>query len=135
MKRKHLQLKSTSSAEREIQVSFFRAWGAHAPTNAIAFACENGAPREPYQAKRLKEAGMLPGAADVAVVAEGGLIGFLEFKSDGGRLSPAQHRFRDECAKLGAPYHVVRSVEDALRAAMEIGAIFKPGMRLAEPIS
>lgn len=57
--------------------------------------------------------GLCPGWPDIVVLAEGRVI-FLECKVPGGRLSPAQMRFRDRVLAEGHVWAVVRSIDEAL---------------------
>lgn len=49
------------------------------------------------------------GVADRIVVLPGGVVWFVELKSVKGRLSPLQHVFAADMARLGMNYIVVRS--------------------------
>ncbi len=53
-----------------------------------------------------------PGASDLVGVYRGRAV-FVEIKTPVGRLSPEQRTFEQLCARVGAIYVVLRSVEDA----------------------
>ena len=71
---------------------------------------------EAYLVKRVRELGgrawkftspAQRGVADRLVVMPGGRVWFVEVKTLGGRLSPLQREFMDECKRLGANYKIV----------------------------
>ncbi len=61
---------------------------------------------------RMITMGLRPGVADLVVWFPWGLIGYLEVKIPGGRLSDKQKKFRDRCKRDGILYEVVTSIED-----------------------
>jgi hypothetical protein len=68
----------------------------------------------------------LPGMADLAGILRCGEIGvalFIEVKSEKGRLSPQQKRFRDMAVAFGACYVEARSVEDAVNGIEQFQAL------------
>lgn len=76
------------------------------------------------QSNALKKAGVLPGMADLILFDRRFIrrVGFLEVKSDKGRLSPAQEAFAELCEGIWhLPYAVVRSVADANAALIQWG--------------
>lgn len=67
------------------------------------------------QANALKRAGIMPGISDLILLDRRFVsrVGFLEVKSEKGRLSLAQEGFADLCEKVWSlPFAVVRSVAD-----------------------
>jgi hypothetical protein len=88
---------------------------------------------------KLREMGMLAGFPDIMVVgppmryaaraeADGAIpvlvchfVGFLEVKTDKGKLTPAQEAFRDECRRSRRPWALCRSIDDAREALREWG--------------
>lgn len=60
----------------------------------------------------LKQLGVVAGVADMIVLWKGGM-GFLECKTESGKLSTAQRKFQGVCYWLGVNYAVVRSVKQA----------------------
>lgn len=59
-----------------------------------------------------KAMGKIPGAPDYVFVGPEG-SGWIEFKSEIGKLSPSQKNFQEWCKSMGANYEMVRSVEEA----------------------
>ncbi len=84
----------------------------------------------------------LPGMADLAgilCVNGAGVALFIEVKSEHGRLSPQQQRFRQMVETFGACYIEARSVEDAVRGIDHFKTRFggaeecRPGRTLNTP--
>ena len=73
----------------------------------------NGGYRTPAEAAKLKWTGVLAGFSDIIGIAENGLAYCLEVKTIDGDLSEAQREFKHRCDELGAPFAIVRSVNDA----------------------
>lgn len=65
-------------------------------------------------AGRAKACGLRAGISDLVLMSKDGRAHFLEVKTESGRLSESQERFRDLCLKKSWPYAVVRSVEEAV---------------------
>lgn len=95
-------------------------WLHAACPNAIVFAVPNGEHRNKITAAKLKGQGVKAGAPDL-IVADSGVIAFVEVKTGKGRLSEAQKAFRDACAEHRLPYGVVRGIGDLQAFLSEIG--------------
>lgn len=98
------------------------------PLKALHFA--NGEKRDKRAAGRLKAMGLKAGAADIIVLGwmKGAVPSFIWFEVkpiEGGRLSEAQAGWRDWCASIGAPWFLVRSIEDAEHALKYLGIKLK----------
>jgi hypothetical protein len=65
---------------------------------------------------KMKRFGVRSGVPDIALVLPGGMAGFMEIKTAGGKLSTAQKDFRDDAIRAGAVWAEVRSVDDAAMA-------------------
>lgn len=91
--------------------------------DCIVFSVPNEGRRSRAATGILKDMGMLPGAADLAIVAPGGRCYFLEVKTAIGRLSTTQREFRRRCQVLDVPHAVVRSVDDVERALADWGLL------------
>lgn len=79
----------------------------------------NGGYRNPREARKLKDMGVRPGVADLAMILPGARAGFIELKAGKGRQTDTQKTFQADCERLGAPYAVCRSlneVEQTLRS-------------------
>jgi hypothetical protein len=92
----------------------------------IWFHPANGEERPARVGAKLKRMGVRPGVADFALTLPDGRSAFLEVKSDRGAPSPDQHAFRADCERIGAPYAIVRSSEEAEAALWAWGALRGP---------
>jgi hypothetical protein len=99
------------NAEARIQASIFD-WAGIAAPDVLIFAIPNGGLRSKSEACRLKWTGVVAGIPDLAVVAPGGRLFFIEVKSDTGSLSEAQREIRDRLTAMRVPYAVARSIDD-----------------------
>lgn len=61
---------------------------------------------------RMITMGLRPGTADLVVWLPWGEIGYLEVKTQTGKLSDTQQRFKKRCEDHGVFYAVVKSVDD-----------------------
>lgn len=68
-------------------------------------------PRSAVAGVKLKRMGMRAGVADLSLMLPDGRIAYIELKTATGRQSPAQIEFAEDCAALGAPYHLVRTLD------------------------
>jgi len=104
-----------ASAEARIQAAIVE-WIRLVAPDIVVFAIPNGGLRTPREAARLKWTGTLAGIPDLAIVASGGRVHFIEVKQPGGVLSDDQRFIRDRLVALGTPPAIAKSVDDALRA-------------------
>lgn len=86
--------------------------------DAICFFIPNGSNVGKRVGGIYQSMGLLAGVADICVLWEPGRVGFLEVKSATGTTSEKQDAFCFECMRLGVPYAVVRSIDDA-RAVLD----------------
>lgn len=77
------------------------------------FAIPNGGRRDAVTGAYLKAEGVLPGIADLAVIAPSGKMGWLEVKAPRGRLSEEQKWFADFVRARGHEFAVVKDLGDA----------------------
>ena len=87
----------------------------------IWFHLANGEQRSPLVAAKLKRMGVVAGVPDLAFVLPDGRAAFMEVKTRAGRLAPEQLAFRDRCGAVGAPYAIVRAVDEAECASYRAG--------------
>ncbi len=76
------------------------------------------------QSNALKRSGMRPGFPDLILIqrtADGSRVGFFEVKREGGKMSPEQIAFSDQCTDWRLPFAVVRSVDDARETLVQWG--------------
>lgn len=92
----------------------------------IWFHVPNGEERPGAVGAKLKRMGVRPGVADFALTLPDGRSAYLEVKSDRGAPSPDQDAFRADCERIGTPYAVVRSSEEAEQVLWSWGALRGP---------
>ena len=100
------------NAEARIQAAVID-WIRLAAPGVLAFAIPNGGLRSRTEGARLKWTGVLAGVPDLALVASGGRVFFVECKTDRGVLSSDQRRIHDQLVALGTPCAIVRGIDDA----------------------
>ena len=81
----------------------------------------NAAKRSVIGGWRIKQDGMITGWPDLTVVGPAGLVGFLEVKAPGGKLSPAQREIAEMLGCMGHTWALVQSQEEAVRALQQWG--------------
>ncbi len=79
----------------------------------IFYHCPNGLPSSPRSVARFVRLGMRAGVPDLSLTLPDGRSAFLEVKRPGGRLSPEQKAFLEQCVVNGIPYAIVHSSEEA----------------------
>ena len=75
------------------------------------------------QMAALKADGLMPGFPDLIVFSTNGKVGFIEVKTEKGRLSQVQDSVRQWLQRDGFPWALCRSVDDAKAAIKEWGWI------------
>ena len=78
----------------------------------IWYAVPNGEERRPSVGRKLRNMGVLPGVADIALVLLDGRAAFIELKGKKGRQAVEQMVFEQRCLSLGVPYALCRSLEE-----------------------
>ena len=82
--------------------------------NIYVFAIPNAGFRTLRMGARMKREGMRAGMADLGVMMPAGRIGWLELKKPkAGRQSIQQKAFQQRCLRLGHPYAIARSFDEA----------------------
>lgn len=77
-------------------------------------------PRSAVAGAKAKKMGMLAGVADLSLMLSGGRIAYFELKRRLGRQSPAQKEFERRCAELGAPYYLIRTLDEFIQKIKEL---------------
>lgn len=109
------------NAEDCIQASIVSYVRSVAPDCVIA-AIPNGGLRTKAEAARFAWTGVVAGIPDLLLMMPGGKVGFIEVKTDTGRLSPAQVVIRDRMIVLGTPHVLARCIDDVRAALTAWGA-------------
>ena len=108
-------------AEAQLSAAF-KDYLAIAKPRCVYAAVPNGGSRNAIEATNLKRQGVIPGAGDWVFTWDLG-SGWIELKTDKGRLNPNQEAFRDTCQRLGVKYEVARSLDDAIRILQAWGRV------------
>lgn len=78
---------------------------------AIIFAIPNGGSRHLFEAKKMKDEGVLSGVADLQIITNNKTF-FIEMKTPKGRQNENQKVFQSKVEKLGFKYLICRSFEE-----------------------
>jgi hypothetical protein len=103
------------NAEARVQAAIVD-WIRTVAPSILVFSVPNGGLRTKAEAARLKWTGALAGVPDLAIVAPGGRVHFLEVKTPTSRLSSDQRTVHDALVALGTAPAIVRSIDDVRRA-------------------
>jgi hypothetical protein len=114
------------NAEARIQAAIVE-WIRTVAPGVLVFAIPNGGLRTKAEAARLKWTGTLAGVPDLAIVAHGGRIYFIEVKTADGTLSADQRTLRDWLIALGCAPAICRSVDDVRRSFAAWGISTREG--------
>ena len=108
--------KRPSHEESGLQISCVNWFRLQYP-NHVLFACPNGGFRNAREAGILKAEGVMPGVADLFLMyAAHGYHGlFIEMKTETGKLSDYQMKFREKCRGLRYDYIICRSFADFIK--------------------
>lgn len=79
--------------------------------NALIFAIPNGGSRHLFEAKKMKDEGVLSGVADLQIITDNKTF-FIEMKSPKGRQNENQKVFQSKVEKLGFKYLICRSFDE-----------------------
>ena len=101
--------------EAELQAAMIELSGLILRPEVLIFAVPNERTSVVERAK-LRRMGVMPGVADLVVVGQldgwTASVAFLEVKTATGHQSKPQKKFERRCQRIGAPYAVVRSVDE-----------------------
>jgi hypothetical protein len=100
--------------EHSIQMQILRYLYYHAAPNVFAVAIPNAGKRSGRMGARMKDEGLTPGAADLCILLPAGRCAWMETKTAKGRQSDNQKGFEARCQRLGHPYRVVRTLQEAI---------------------
>jgi hypothetical protein len=89
----------------------------------FAFAIPNAARRSFKLAMKMKSEGLMSGVADICIMMQEARTAWLEMKKRGGRQETSQKGFAARCARLGHPYGIAYSVDEAADFLRQIGVL------------
>ena len=108
-------------SEAQLSKTFFE-WLQLAKPRCIYTAVPNGGHRNVIEASNFKRQGVIAGAGDWVFTWDLG-SGWIELKTDTGKLNPNQEAFRESCQRLGVKYEVARSLDECISALKSWGRI------------
>jgi VRR-NUC domain len=94
-----------------------------ATPDIYVIAIPNGGRRSISVAKKLKREGLRAGVADLEILMPQGRVAWLELKTKNGRQSPEQKIFAGRCERLGHPYAVAKTFDEAVMFLKYVGAL------------
>ena len=104
----------TKRPEHRLQCEIVNYLRANAKPHLVFSSTANGELRHPVVAKRLKDAGLLPGVSDIFIVLDHGPSCWLELKSQKGSLTWEQKGFAAKIMALGHYWGMARSLPEAV---------------------
>jgi hypothetical protein len=87
------------------------------------FAIPNAGLRSLRMGARMRQEGMRAGVADLCLMLPFGRCAWLEMKANKGRQSTEQKGFEARCQRLGHPYAVAKSFDEAVEFLSKVGAL------------
>lgn len=91
--------------------------------DVTVFACANAGRRSQRTGARMKAEGLMPGVADLCIMLPHGQAAWLELKTIKGRQSVEQKGFEARCIRLGHPYCLARTLDEAVVFLKMVGAL------------
>jgi len=89
----------------------------------FAFAVPNAGRRSFRTGQKMKSEGLMAGVADICIMMPDAKTGWLEMKRLKGRQSTPQKGFAARCKRLGHPYALAHSLNEAVVALREMGVL------------
>jgi hypothetical protein len=114
---------SSRVSEHGLQITVLQHLRTHGRREINWFAIPNAGRRTLYSGNRMKQEGMQSGVADLCIMLDGGRCAWLELKTERGVQSITQQGFEAICRRLGHPYCLARTIDQALAFLTEIGAL------------
>jgi hypothetical protein len=102
----------TFKTEHDLQVAVVIMLREEVPREICWYAVPNGEWRDPATARKLKDAGVRPGVADLIFQGHGVSLAIELKKPLGGRQSPDQRGFQEIWTGAGGVYEIARSVTE-----------------------
>jgi hypothetical protein len=112
-------------SEHSLQVTVLDYLTYNAHRDLYWFAIPNAARRSLRMGARMKAEGLQSGVADLCIMLPDGKVIWLELKTGKGRQSLAQKGFQARCERLGHPYGLVWTFDDAV-AFLDKHGVIKP---------
>lgn len=110
-------------SEHMLQVQVLEHLTVAARPEIFWFATPNAGLRSLRMGARMKAEGMAAGVADLCFMLPQGRAAWLEMKTLSGRQSIAQKGFQAKCLRLGHPYALARTLDEAIAALHRWGVL------------
>ena len=117
------EYKRNAVSEHQLQVAVRDYLALNAKPDVFCFAVPNAARRSLRLGAAMKREGLMPGVADLCILLAQGRVAWLEMKTHKGRQSIEQKGFEARCRRLGHPYAVAKSFEEAAAFLLKVGAV------------
>jgi hypothetical protein len=101
-------------SEHTLQSLILRHLAYYARRDVYWFAIPNAGRRTGRAGARLRQEGMRRGVADLCFMLPAGKCAWLEMKTENGRLSDEQKGFQARCLRLGHPYAIAKTIDEAI---------------------
>ena len=115
--------KKRGDNEHKLQVMVVDYLAAAARSDCYWYAIPNAGHRSLRMGARMKREGLRAGLADLEIMLPGRPNAYLEMKTSTGRQSVEQKNFQAICLKLGHPYAVARTFDEATKILRLWGAL------------
>lgn len=115
--------RSRKSDEHRLQCAIVQVCALAGVDDLIVYHPANGMVSNPITVSRMKAAGLLPGVADLSIILPGAVAVQMEVKIPGGVQSPEQVAFEQNCKRNGTRYIKVHTLDQAIDALTDIGAL------------
>lgn len=109
--------------ELGLQIEVLRHLRTYGRRELCWFSIPNAGRRSLYAGAQRKMEGMMKGAPDLCIMLENARVAWLELKTLRGHQSDAQKGFQAICERLGHPYCLARTIDQAIAFLRKIGAL------------
>ena len=109
-----MTVKTLGVSEHSLQVQLLKYLDAAANADLYWFAIPNAARRSLRMGAHMKHEGLKSGVADLCFMLPGGKVAWLELKKPGNYLTIEQKGFQARCARLGHPYAIAKTLDQAI---------------------
>jgi len=110
-------------SEHGLQLAVLHHLRTHGRRELNWFAIPNAGRRSLRYGSKMKSEGMQSGVADLCIMLERGRCAWLELKTEKGRQTDEQRGFEAKCLRLGHPYCLARTIDEALGFLQSMGAL------------
>jgi hypothetical protein len=118
------EYRRAATTEHSLQVQVLEYLTTKAMPDVYWHAIPNAGQRSFRTASKMKSEGLTAGVADLCIMLPAGRAAWLEMKRPkGGRSSDAQKGFAARCRRLGHPYAVAKTFEEAVAFLGQVGAL------------